>query len=122
MLCTLALLLGLTQPVIPDDTKLEDPTVEVDIAGNYRFTDDNMGDPKRGVAVIIKKKDSYFIRWAYESGEQAMGVGMREGNQFYVSWTQGTVLGICRYRIELRKDQPHLVGERGTTEVMTFVE
>jgi hypothetical protein len=115
---TLMLILAVIPPQaerpleLPEDLALE---------GFYNCTGGQGPDAYRCVAVIVKRGDSYHLKWMFAGGETAMGIAQRDGNRLWVAWADDTILGLARYRIEMNSSKPRLVGEKGTDEVLTFL-
>ena len=95
------------------------PTVEPE--GIYRVHLIQQGEEFLGVCTVKKGPEGYFLFWQFDNGDRAQGVGLKDGNRLWVSWGKAGNLGICCYRIELDKGNPTLVGERGTTERLTYL-
>jgi hypothetical protein len=74
------------------------------------------------VAVIIKRGSGYHLKWVFDTGETAVGIGQSDGDRFWVAWSDHTILGLARYKIEMKGDKPHLVGQHGTDEVFTYLK
>lgn len=99
------------------------PQVEdIEITGYYTCEGQTLEGTYSGIVVITKKRDTYLVRWLFQSGQRIVGTGMREGNAVWIGWSDQATVGVCRYRIELEKDRPKLVGDRGTNEVMVFLK
>lgn len=126
MVTYLTHLLFLTALLSPQGIKEQAPLApqveDIEIMGYYTCEGQTLEGTYSGVVVITKKRDTYLIRWIFQSGQRIIGTGMREGNSLWVGWSDQTTVGVCRYRIELDKDKPKLVGDRGTNETMTFLK
>jgi len=122
-LAHLLILTALLSPHGSKDLAPMAPQVEdIEFTGYYTCEGQTLEGSYTGVVVITKKRDTYLIRWIFQSGQRIIGTGMREGNSLWVGWSDQTTVGVCRYRIELDKDKPKLVGDRGTNETMTFLK
>ena len=110
----------LSLALTPDSKPVELlPPPQVEIAGLYEFTVEHEGEVIKGVVVIkAAKGGAYAMRWHSEAGGTIQGVGLREDGYLWVSWRDAQSFGLCRYKIEVEKDLPKLVGDRGTTEVL----
>lgn len=106
---------------LPGQQTEQPPPPVLDISGNYSVVLDVQGEEHVGVVIVKKQSDdSYAMIWSYPSG-RSIGHAVRDGNKLWVAWGKDSSLGICRYRIEVEKDQPKLIGELRTTEVLTFL-
>src|SRR5262245_18805053 len=81
---------------------------DIEITGYFTCEGQTLEGAYTGVVVITKKRDTYLIRWIFQSGQRIIGTGMREGNVLWVGWSNQTTVGVCRYRIELDKDKAKL--------------
>jgi hypothetical protein len=112
----------LSPQALKENTPLAPQPEEIEIIGYFTCEGQTLEGTYDGVVVISKKRDTYLVRWIFQSGQKIIGSGMREGNTLWVGWSDQTTIGVCRYRIELENDRPRLVGDRGTNEKMTFLK
>lgn len=116
---TLTLALAAFPPLA--EQPLEAPA-ECDLDGFYTCTGGQGTDAYHCVAVVAKRGGSYHIKWIFDSGENAVGIGQRDGDRFWVAWSDQAIIGLARYRIEMKSDKPHLVGVKGTDEVFKYLK
>src|SRR5437870_8609744 len=84
-------------------------SAEPEIAGDYRSESLELDGSRFVSQVTIERRgDSYFV--TYKRGESIafLGVGLRKGSTFSMSWTDKKVVGVTVYEIE---KGPRLVGE-----------
>lgn len=97
------------------------PPPPIAIVGWYSFEVEHMGERHTGVVAIRPAQHgAHQIRWHSDAGTNH-GIAIREDGYLWVSWQDAKSFGICRYRIEVKGNVPHLVGDRGTTETMTWL-
>jgi len=114
-----AILLTCLMPAAPLAESGPPPTIEPE--GIYRVQLEIRGETFPGVCTVKKSPEGYFLFWQFDNGDRAQGVGLKDGNRLWVSWGKAGNLGICCYRIEMEKNLPVLVGDRGTTERLTYL-
>lgn len=114
-----AIMLTCLLPTTPLAESGPPPTIEPE--GIYRVHLVQQGEEHSGVCTVKKVPEGYLLHWLFDGGERASGVGMKDGNRLWVSWGKNGNLGICCYRIEMEKDNPTLVGERGTVERLIWL-
>jgi len=80
----------------------------IDIAGKYKAESRDIdGKTQTGEAEIRRVGECYIVK--YQRGKQVayVGIGIRQGDQFSVSWANRSEIGISVYKIE---KGPKLVG------------
>lgn len=107
---------------LKDQAPLTPVVDDIEIVGYFTCEGQTLEGTYDGVVIISKKRDTYLVRWIFQSGQKIVGSGMREGNTLWIGWSDQTTVGVCRYRIELENDRPKLIGDRGTNEKMTFLK
>lgn len=97
------------------------PPPSVGIVGWYSFEVEHQGEQHTGIVVIRPaQKGAHPIRWHTDAGV-IQGIAFREDGYLWVSWRDAQSFGLCRYRVEVKDNVPQLVGDRGTTEVLTWL-
>lgn len=84
---------------------------EIDIAGQYSCFGGGLGGGVyTGKVVIIKTGETYQVQWKLASGENHVGVAIREGNLLSVCYVGKQAAGVVSYKIDKDKHGPRLVG------------
>ena len=72
-------------------TAIADPSPGSDLTGLYACEGTNPdGSPYTAVVEIVKKQDTYLVRWTQENDEQVMGVGIQQADMLAVSYFGGS--------------------------------
>jgi len=83
----------------------------IDIAGTYACEGSTpQGDAYRGTVRIVRHADSYRVFWRFETDEDNVGVGIRNGDVFAVSYFD-VLPAVVVYQVEQTEAGPRLVGK-----------
>jgi uncharacterized protein (TIGR03067 family) len=94
------------------------PGGDRDIAGQYKATTtDQTGKVISGRAIIEKQGDAYFVLYQQGEGVAFVGVGLRDGDTFSVSWRNNLQSGLSVYKINKGRllGQYTVLGGNGAT-------
>jgi hypothetical protein len=81
--CLVLLLLGSVAAIA-------EPSPSSDLSGLYACEGTNPdGSPYTAVVEIVKRQDTYLVRWTQENDEQVMGVGIQQDGVLAVSYFGG---------------------------------
>jgi hypothetical protein len=71
-------------------TAIAEPSPGSDLSGVYACEGTNPdGSPYTAVVEIVKRQDTYLVRWTQENDEQVMGVGIQQAGVLAVSYFGG---------------------------------
>ena len=71
-------------------TAIAEPSPGSDLSGVYACEGTNPdGSPYTAVVEIVKRQDTYLVRWTQENDEQVMGVGIQQDGVLAVSYFGG---------------------------------
>ena len=71
-------------------TAIAEPSSGSDLSGLYACEGTNPdGSPYTAVVEIVKRQDTYLVRWTQENDEQVMGVGIQQDGMLAVSYFGG---------------------------------
>jgi hypothetical protein len=71
-------------------TAIAEPSPGSDLSGLYACEGTNPdGSPYTAVVEIVKRQDTYLVRWTQENDEQVMGVGIQQDGVLAVSYFGG---------------------------------
>ncbi len=71
-------------------TAIAEPSAGSDLSGVYACEGTNPdGSPYTAVVEIVKRQDTYLVRWTQENDEQVMGVGIQQDGVLAVSYFGG---------------------------------
>jgi hypothetical protein len=110
--------IAIIPPLVHQPTELPD---EIKIEGLYLCAGGHGADAYQCAVAITRRGENYRMKWVFDSGQMAAGIGQRDGDALWVAWGDHEVLGLCRYRVQWVGGKPRLVGDKGTTEILTFV-
>ena len=69
---------------------IADPSPGSDLSGVYACEGTNPdGSPYTAVVEIVKRQDTYLVRWTQENDDQVMGVGIQQDGVLAVSYFGG---------------------------------
>jgi hypothetical protein len=72
-------------------TAIAEPSAGSDLTGLYACEGTNPdGSPYTAVVEIVKRQDTYLVRWTQENDEQVMGVGIQQADMLAVSYFGGS--------------------------------
>jgi hypothetical protein len=71
-------------------TAIAEPSPGSDLSGVYAAEGTNPdGSPYTAVVEIVKRQDTYLVRWTQQNDEQVMGVGIQQDGVLAVSYYGG---------------------------------
>ena len=71
-------------------TAIAEPSPGSDLTGLYACEGTNPdGSPYSAVVEIVKRQDTYLVRWTQENNDQVMGVGIQQDGVLAVSYFGG---------------------------------
>jgi hypothetical protein len=71
-------------------TAIAEPSAGSDLSGVYACEGTNPdGSPYTAVVEIVKRQDTYLVRWTQENDDQVMGVGIQQDGVLAVSYFGG---------------------------------
>jgi hypothetical protein len=71
-------------------TAIAEPSPGSDLSGLYACEGTNPdGSPYTAVVEIVKRQDTYLVRWTQENDDQVMGVGIQQDGVLAVSYFGG---------------------------------
>jgi hypothetical protein len=72
-------------------TAIAGPSPGTDLSGLYACEGTNPdGSPYTAVVEIVKRQDTYLVRWTQENDDQVMGVGIQQDGVLAVSYFGGS--------------------------------
>jgi hypothetical protein len=70
---------------------IAEPSASSDLTGLYACEGQNPdGSPYTAVVEIVKRQDTYLVRWTQENDDQVLGVGIQQDGVLAVSYFGGT--------------------------------
>ena len=93
---------------------IAEPSPGSDLSGLYACEGTNPdGSPYTAVVEIVKRQDTYLVRWTQENDEQVMGVGIQQDGVLAVSYFGGAPAIVVYSVAEGRLDGQWTMGGAG---------